>query len=236
MTDYTGIDNLEVMREAKNYNAYLHSIIDAQIRPQDKVVDFGAGSGTFAIPLVRRGVDIVCVEQDPQLKEILREADTPVVSSLDEISMASVDFVYSLNVLEHIDDHREALSALAERLKNGGRLLLYVPAFPILFSAMDRKVGHHRRYRRGQLMSLLDEAGFRVRDAIYVDSLGFVLTIAYRIAGSDTGDINRTALKIYDRFFFKFSRLLDRGLQHWIGKNLLVLAEKARETFAISEQ
>ena len=226
MTNYTGIDNLEVMREAKNYNAFLHSIIDAQIRPHDRVVDFGAGSGTFAIPLLERGVDIICIEPDLRLRQHLQRAKAPVVATVDEIATASVDVVYSLNVLEHIDDDRNAVCGLAERLKDGGRLLLYVPAFPILFSAMDRKVGHYRRYRRGPMVSLLNDEGFRVRRAVYVDSLGFALTIGYRMAGNDTGDVNQIALKVYDRLFFRLSRVLDRGLQHWIGKNLLVIAEK----------
>ena len=226
MTDYTGIDNLEVMSEARHYNAYLHSLIEAQIRSNDKVADFGAGSGTFAVPLLERGVDLVCVEPDARLRQHLRQARLSVVASMDEIAPASLDLVYSLNVLEHIGDDRDALRGLAGRLKDGGRLLLYVPAFPVLFSAMDRKVGHHRRYRRGPLVALLNEAGFRVCRAVYVDSLGFALTIGYRLVGNDTGDVNRNALKLYDRLFFRLSRALDRALQHRLGKNLLILAEK----------
>ena len=131
MTEYTGIENLEVMLEARQYNAFLRSVIDTRLKLQDKVVDFGAGAGTFAIPLVSRGVDIVCVEQDARLRKILQEANATTVASIDEIEPGSVDVIYSFNVLEHIKDDRQALCALAGKLKHHGRLILYVPAFPI---------------------------------------------------------------------------------------------------------
>jgi len=42
---YTGIDNLEVMTEARNYNSWLVQLILEHARPGAEVVDFGAGSG-----------------------------------------------------------------------------------------------------------------------------------------------------------------------------------------------
>jgi SAM-dependent methyltransferase len=226
MTAYTGTDVLEVMSEARNYNAFLGSLIDAQINSEDKVIDFGAGSGTFAIPLVRRGVDIICVEPDARLRENLMRANARAVAALDEIEPCSADVIYSLNVLEHIEDDRKTLQTLVEKLKVGGRLVLYVPAFPILYSAFDRRIGHFRRYRRSPLQSLLTETGFRVRRAVYVDSIGFALALVYRLVSNDNGDINPTALKLYDRFLFGLSRTLDVLLQRWVGKNLLFVAER----------
>src|SRR5689334_21663708 len=96
------------------------------------------------------------------------------------------------------------------KLKKGGRLLVYVPAFQILFSSMDRKVGHVRRYTRQDLAEKVTAAGFRVVDNSYVDSIGFFVTLLYKLIGSDSGDINRKALIIYDRVLFPLSRLLDR--------------------------
>jgi len=75
---YTGIDVLEVMIEAKNYNRYLMSLIHAHIRSGIKVLDFGAGVGTFALPLMQRGVDLVCVEPDATLGARLQDAGAKV--------------------------------------------------------------------------------------------------------------------------------------------------------------
>jgi SAM-dependent methyltransferase len=227
---YAGTDVLEMMREATNYNSFLRSLVDAQISGHDKVIDFGAGAGTFALPLVRRGVDVICVEPDDRLRENLMRANAPAVASLDEIEPCSADVIFCLNVLEHVEDDRKALQALAEKLKFGGRLLLYVPAFPILHSAFDRRIGHLRRYRRPLLRSLLTAAGFEVRRAVYVDSIGFVVALAYRVVGDGNGDISPTALKLYDRFVFGLSRVIDVLFQRWVGKNLLFLAERAERS------
>ena len=81
----------------------------------------------------------------------------------------------------------EALRAVYRCLRPGGRFYLYVPAFPLLFSAMDRKVGHHRRYRLAGLTSQLQRAGFRVLRARYADSLGFFATL---LRGKGTYDLD----------------------------------------------
>jgi SAM-dependent methyltransferase len=223
---YTGTENLEVMKEAELYNRYLTRLIASQIRPGDIALDFGAGVGTFAHPLRARGIDPICVEPDDMLRSNLQRAGFRAHAGLVEIADASVSLIYSLNVLEHIDQDRATLHELARKLTQGGRILVYVPAFPVLFSSMDRKVGHLRRYRRRQLEQRLVEAGLRVSRSQYVDSLGFFASLLYRTIGSEAGDINRTALRIYDRFVFPISLGVDKLLSRWLGKNLLVIGFK----------
>ena len=223
---YSGTENLEVMKEAELYNRYLTRLITSQIKPGDTVLDFGAGVGTFAYPLRARGVDPICVEPDATLRNALQRAGFRAHAELASIADASVNLIYTLNVLEHIDDDRGAMRELARTLAPGGRILVYVPAFQVLFSSMDRKVGHLRRYRRRQLEQRLVEAGLRVSRSQYVDSLGFLATLVYRTVGSEAGDINRSALRLYDRLVFPISLGVDKLLSRWLGKNLLVIGLK----------
>ena len=72
------------------------------------------------------------------------------------------------------------IRALGERLVLGGTLVVYVPAFKVLFTSMDRKVGHVRRYRRTDLRAKVETAGLTVLRSEYVDSLGFAATLAFR--------------------------------------------------------
>jgi len=225
-SSYSGIENLEVMKEAKLYNRYLTRLIASQIKPGDTALDFGAGVGTFAYPLRSLGVDPICVEPDATLRNNLQRAGFRAHAELADIADASVDFIYTLNVLEHIEHDRATLCELARKLASGGRILVYVPAFQVLFSSMDRKVGHLRRYRRRQLEQRLVEAGLRVSRSRYVDSLGFLAALVYRTIGSEAGDINRSALKIYDRLVFPISLGVDKLLSRWLGKNLLVIGFK----------
>ena len=112
-------------------------------------------------------------------------------------------------MLEHIEDDVGALRELYNKLVPGARLLIYVPAFPVLYTSMDAKVGHIRRYTRGSLLKAVGAAGFRVHRASYADCLGFVATLAFKYSGNASGDVNRSALKLYDRAIFPLSRLLD---------------------------
>ena len=66
-----------------------------------------------------------------------------------------VDLIYTSNVLEHIDDDLAALKQLRATLSPGGRIAIYVPAMQVLYSDMDRSLGHYRRYGRQELLAKL---------------------------------------------------------------------------------
>jgi len=225
-TRYTGTDNLELMKEAVNYNRWLVRLVRDRLGKGDRLLDFGAGVGTFAVALASEGHCVECVEPDAAQREVIAAHGLRAHRDLTSIDDASIDFAYTFNVLEHIDDDRAALRALANKIRRGGKLLVYVPAFPILYTSMDRKVGHVRRYRKGELAAQVRAAGLAVREAQYVDSLGFFATLAYRLVGSDRGDINRDALRIYDRYLFPASRMIDYAARHVLGKNVLLVAER----------
>ncbi len=223
---YTGTDNLEAMKEAVNYNRFLAALVAGEARPGERLLDFGAGVGTFAHALAAQGHRVECVEPDAGQRHSIEEQGLRAHPSLDAIDDASVDLAYTLNVLEHIEDDRAAIHALADKLRIGGRLVVYVPAFQALYTSMDRKVGHLRRYRRNDLRAKVAAAGLQVLRAEYVDSLGFFATLAYRLVGSDTGEIDRSALRAYDRYAFPVSRAADVVLRYVLGKNALVVARR----------
>jgi len=225
-TPYTGVENLEVMREAENYNRYLQSLVEQHAAGATRVIDFGAGSGTFAIPCVAAGFDLTAVEPDAHLRATLAEARIRAVADVALLPDEAFQFAYTLNVLEHIEDDVEALKALRAKLVPRGRLFVYVPAFPVLFTSMDARVRHVRRYTRATLRSSLEAAGFEIREMRYADSLGFAATLMFKALDNGRGDVNRRLLKLYDRLAFPVSRTLDTLTHRWFGKNLLALAEK----------
>jgi SAM-dependent methyltransferase len=227
ISDYSGIDILDLMDIAgKNYNRFLTNSIVKHSNKVRKMLDFGAGTGTFARRLRDRDVDVHCVEPDIHLRRQLSEAGFRVFESLDETPFASFDFVYLLNVLEHIENDLQAMAAIKERLKPGGKVLVYVPAFQFLYSAMDRKIGHIRRYTVGSLVSVICQAGLQVEFSRYADSLGFFAAMLYLRFGSKKGDLSRFPLLLYDRFLFPLSLLLDLIFCRLFGKNVILLAKR----------
>jgi SAM-dependent methyltransferase len=220
-------DLIEVMEEAVRYNRFLIEELASWGRDARHLLDFGAGNGRFCVALLERGHAMHAVEPDARLRERIGGRGVDARESLEGFAPEQrFDGIYSINVLEHIEDDAGLLRAFRDRLRPGGRLLLYVPAFPLLFSANDRRVGHLRRYRREGLVSLVRAAGFELERADYVDCLGFPAGLAYRFFGDRDGGLNVGAVRLYDRVLFPVSRLLDRALSRWLGKNLLVTARR----------
>jgi SAM-dependent methyltransferase len=220
---YPGASNLEAMEAASKYHHFLTSVVLAEADPTRPVLDFGAGTGRHARALREAGLQISTVEPDPDMRRELELDGFPVAPTVREYGPQAFGSIYSLNVLEHIEDDSGTLLDFFAATQPGGRLILYVPAFHVLYSAMDRRVGHVRRYRRKQLMDLAGHAGFRVTSGAYVDSLGFGAALAYRWLGG-TGDLNARSVALYDRFVFPLSRVLDRVAARLFGKNLLLVA------------
>ena len=229
---YSGIGNLEVMAEARNYVRFLNDQISIAAGPPDPLsplLDFGAGAGTHAREMRGRGYEVDCIEIDPTLTGILAGDGFSVWGAPSEIGGRTYSTCYTMNVLEHIPDDIAALRGVNSVMTPNGLLVVYVPAFQILFSTMDTNVGHLRRYRRRQLMSVVEEAGFSIRRCEYVDSIGFFAALVFRFAGNDDGELGTRSVSLYDRFLFPVSRVCDFALRRVLGKNLLLVASPVAE-------
>jgi SAM-dependent methyltransferase len=142
------------------------------------------------------------------------------------IEAQSIDYAYSLNVLEHVSDDVAALRTLHAKLKPNGRLLIYVPALQWLYSQFDRRIGHLRRYSVRTLSRILQSADFRIERIRYVDSLGVLAAGMFKLLGDRGGKLSAESVRIYDRFGFPLSVLLDRIFGSIIGKNILAVARR----------
>jgi len=78
--------------------------------------------------------------------------------------LGAYDVVVLFDVLEHVDGPVPFLESLFRHLKDGGHLLVNVPALRALFSGYDVAAGHLRRYDRRSLAAEARPAGFAVRD------------------------------------------------------------------------
>jgi len=222
--EYSGAGVLELMASAKNYNRFLADLVERALRGSQTCLDFGAGDGTMTRLVAERGLRPACVEQDAGFRERLRAGGFDARAAVTDFAPGSIEGAYSLNVLEHIEDDLGALRALRAAMVPGGRMLIYVPAFPVLFSAMDRLVGHVRRYRRAELAAKLAAAGFVVERIAHADSLGFFAALVFRLLARGEGLPGERSIVLYDRLVFPLSRLLDRVTGGLIGKNLFAVA------------
>ena len=223
---YSGLDVLEALNGAANYNSLLLDLIIQSAGDCHRMLDFGAGIGTFSKALRTRGVEVICVESDPYLANALARDGFQTFRHLSQVQDGSFEFIFALNVLEHIEDDLATTQRLAAKLKKHGRLLVYVPAFQCLWTSLDDKLKHYRRYRRVDLTGLVRSTGLSVSKSCYADSLGFFAAWGFKILGNKSGDLSAGAVSLYDGYIVPLSRRLDSVLARWIGKNVYVVASK----------
>ena len=72
------------------------------------------------------------------------------------------DLVVAIEVLEHVEDDKKAISEIARVLKPFGFFLFSVPTRKDLYGEIDQIVGHKRRYEVEELKSLLSDSGFKI--------------------------------------------------------------------------
>lgn len=224
--EYTGADNLEIMNAAVNYNQFLLRCVLDQAQGRQKLLDFGAGLGTFAQKVKDHGFDVSCFEVDPEFSQKLHTKGFPTFSKEEAVPAGAFDLIFSLNVIEHLADDTRALRNFHQWLRPGGKLVLYVPAFMHLFSSMDKKVGHFRRYGRSELIEKTHKAGFRHIRCEFVDSIGYLASLGYKYFKLKDGRISEREVAAYDRYAFPVSRLIDRFTNRLGGKNLLLTADR----------
>src|SRR4030095_615576 len=229
---YTGIDLLETLQGATNYNSLLLDLILENSQGHSRMLDFGAGTGTFAKLLRTKGIEVVCVEPDTHLAEWLIRDGFLTFNDLNEIPDGSFEFIFTLNVLEHVEDDWTSFRRLASKLAKGGRLLVYVPAFQILWTSLDERVRHYRSYRRAALERLARSAGLTVCKTRYADSMGFFAALGFKVFGNKSGDLSVRAAILYDRCVVPLSRLLDLVVGRLFGKNVYLIAAKDNQPSA----
>ena len=236
MTEHSGPQyfgkDLEAMSFAHNY----HRWIVSEFRPYlgRTVAEIGAGMGNLSQLLLETGIDKLCAFEPsanmyPLLEEKFRDTERIVTFNgyFEETGRQYRDFfdsVVYVNVLEHIEDDRNALLFARTTLRNDGYLLIFVPALSWLFSDFDRAVGHFRRYHKRPLSDLVKTAGFRVEALKYFDIGGIIpwyVAFVLLKRGLTKGNAS-----LYDRWVVPPMRIAERLVTPPIGKNLLLVARK----------
>lgn len=235
--DERSLWDLESFSEAKG----LASWMSRQWAPVEglRVVEVGAGIGTFTAHLIAGGAEeVIALEPDPACLDVLRERfdeagrvelvgeEVPGCQMLEE---ASVDLVICQNVLEHVEDDRLAFEEMVSALVPGGRIFLLVPALPRLFGSLDAQYGHLRRYQPADLRELAAENKLEDLSIRYFNALGIIgWWVKCRIRATGIGS---ASLRVYETFLKAWRPVEDR-VRIPVGLSLIL---EARKPAAVSE-
>ena len=202
-----------------------------------KMLEVGAGAGTITRKLADRYPSCRLVALEPAANIV--EPLTAYAALSDRVAVhqetladyirrgdRNFDAVLYLNVLEHIEDDAGELRLAAEVLRPGGALLVFGPALESLYSDLDYKAGHYRRYSLPQLCQLTEAAGLAVRKACYFDILGVPpYYLVYKLLRQT--EISGSTMWGYDWVVVPVSRLLQHVLRRPpLGKNVILVATK----------
>lgn len=204
------------------------------------LLDVGMGTGFNARLFKQHGFTVEGLESAPEAIAIARRhaADIPIIASLFPSSLVpegKYQVVTMLDVLEHIDNDREALVAAARCLAPGGILLVTVPAFPFLWTRHDELAHHVRRYRRQELMEKVRAAGLTSVQVSYYNFFLFPLIVGVRLLQKalrirkETSDFDATPdfLNAPLTFLFGLERYLLAFTSLPFGVSLIAVARKA---------
>lgn len=131
-----------------------------------RFVEMGAGTGGMTRIFLDRDFWGACHDLGADSREMIREnlraygSKIAVINDLSGLEPGGFDYLFAFEVLEHIADDMDALREWTLSLKEGGRLMVSVPAHARKFGKSDELVGHVRRYEKAQLQSLLENAGY----------------------------------------------------------------------------
>ena len=141
-----------------------------QSSPTDRVLDIGCGDGLFFDQLTRFG-NVSGLEADSNaVSPDNPHAESIHIGPFDSRYQPNSHFqlITMLDVLEHLPDDVDAAARVASLLDPDGTFVLTVPAFMSLWTSHDDMNQHVTRYRRGQLVALLEAAGLDVLSARYL--------------------------------------------------------------------
>ena len=220
--------NVGLVRNASadNYHQWLYDLSAPHLGAT--CLEIGSGRGDLT-EFLARGRKLDASDISEQFVGILEDrfagSDNVTVQHLDMATFVPdrrYDSIVMMNVLEHIEDDAAALTTLREALNPGGRLVVYVPAFMLLYSDFDRDIGHFRRYRKKPLRLLMEQSGYEVVDSRYVNSVGALGWFAYsRVLGRKPSD--QLTVSACDRIVVPVVRRVETRISPPFGLSVLVV-------------
>jgi len=188
-TVYTERDH--ALREYDRYARAKYDLTLRWLRPfltKDTLLyNVGAGGGYFNHLAAERSRAVVGCEPDPVA--FARATGNPMPSNCELLQLdlqtfsqnrAPADAVVMHDVLEHIADDKAAAEDLRSLVREGGRVVVSVPALGMLFGQHDIDLGHYRRYSMRSLRQVL-EPHFKIKRLRYFGMASIPIVLCYSV-------------------------------------------------------
>ena len=236
--DVAGLKTLQSIAAAKTFNAWMYQTIKPYIK--GRVLELGAGIGNITDFLTSDFTSVVLSDYNPAYCEYLQNRYRLTKSVHDVLNIdlqdpafrqtyrhlqASFDSILLLNVIEHLEDDRKCADYCHFLLRPGGHFIVLAPAYALLYSKLDKEIGHYRRYTKNTLASVLEDRGFYTLTKQYFNAVGVAGWLVFnKILGRK--EIAKGTMKFYDSLV-PLNRWVDKVLGQKFGLSAIVVGKKA---------
>jgi 2-polyprenyl-3-methyl-5-hydroxy-6-metoxy-1,4-benzoquinol methylase len=235
--DQEGLETLDAIANANKFNKWMFDTI----RPWCKgsVLEVGSGIGNISRNFLNSGWDIVLSDirnnyieylhqefsGQPSLKGIVHmDLVHPEFAKVYEECLGKFDTVFALNVVEHIENDGLALRNIKLLLREGGHVVILVPAYQTLYNRFDVELEHYRRYNKSTLNNLIKSNGYNQAHSQYFNAMGILgWFISGKIQKNKT--IPKSQMSLYDKMVPLF-KVIDKGLLNRIGLSVISVGRK----------
>ena len=185
--DKEGLTTLETIARADKFNKWMFDTIYPYCN--GRILEIGSGIGNISQFFINTNASITLSDIRENYCTHLKErfSHAPTLDDILLINLTDPDFeekyqqfektfdtVFALNVIEHIEDDFLALRNCSFLLKDGGTLLILVPAYQSLYCSFDLELGHYRRYTRKSLRKVFEENYFHIKHSSYFNIMGIL--------------------------------------------------------------
>ncbi|MFY9153403.1 MAG: class I SAM-dependent methyltransferase [Prolixibacteraceae bacterium] len=237
VNDVFGYSTLANISGADKFNRWMYETI----RPfcSGRILEIGGGIGNISDCFLNDREELVVTEMQEEYCEIIRSRFKDKQNLKQVIAMnivdpdfdvryadlfGSFDAVFALNVVEHIEDDKNALANCKKLLKKGGHLVILVPAFQSIFNHFDTALGHFRRYTIKTLRPVFEANQLTIIHQQYFNLIGIA---GWWVSGSLLRKkiIPEGQMKLYN-FFVPVFRIIDRLSSKWLGLSVVMVGCK----------
>lgn len=209
-----------------------------------KCLEVGAGTGRITALVADSGRldELIAIEPSPHFFSMLRNRasnlpkttliQTETAKLLPEYAVR-FDSVYSVHVMEHIENDRQFIEEMLALTRPDGNIIILVPAMPFLFSELDRNIGHYRRYNKKMVRALIQGLPVTISYLAYNNLVGVLGSLCVSKIGKTNYQESEPAKRRFLRIYSFFSRyivpsvqMIEKVVPVPVGLNLTVVLRK----------
>jgi 2-polyprenyl-3-methyl-5-hydroxy-6-metoxy-1,4-benzoquinol methylase len=158
-----------------------------QFRTSGKLLEVGCARGDF-LSVARESFDVSGVEPNPGLADDAEKVAPIYRDVIETLPWRDFDVIASFHVIEHVDSPKRFVSAIADRIKPGGMLVLETPninspPFRFMKARWRQFIPEHYFFFDPTTMTrLLSDCGFKVERIVRIGKYASAALILNRLS------------------------------------------------------